>query len=128
MPELTAWILFFAYLDARASLVATLFALSAVALLVLALPGFLLHRAVLHRLREDHPGTWKLLGEPSIIYHGSAATTLAVTRFFRRREYEHLGDPSLASLCGFYRAFTSVYSGMFFVMIASFCLEVLTQG
>ena len=58
----------------------------------------------------------------------SAATTRSVLRFFRRREYESLGDPSLSSLCGFYRTFTSVYSGLFVVMVASFCLEWIAHG
>ena len=97
-------------------------------LLLMALPGFFLHWVVLRRLRQDHPHTWRLLGEPSLIYHGSVATTRAVLRFFHRREYERLDDPSLASLCGVYRAFTSVYSGLFVVMLASFCLEWLAHG
>ena len=106
----------------------SLFLLASASLLLMALPGFLLHRAVLHRLREDHLPTWQLLGEPSVIYYGSAATRWAVLRFFHRREYESLGDPSLASLCGFYRTFASVYSGLFVVMVTSFCLEWFARG
>jgi hypothetical protein len=128
VEQLITLILFFEYLDAGASMLGSLFLLASASLLLMALPGLLLHRTVLRRLREDHPHTWKLLGEPSIVYYGSAATTRAVLRFFRHREYESLGDPSLASLCGFYRMFTSVYSGLFVVMITSFCLEWFAHG
>ena len=128
MEHLITLILFFEYLDARASVLGSLFVLASAGLLAMALPGFMLHRAVLGRLRENHPHTWRLLGEPSVVYYGSAATTRAVLRFFRRREYESLGDPSLAGLCGIYRLFTSVYSGLFVVMVASFCLQWIARG
>ena len=128
MEQLTTLILFFEYWDARASLLGSIFVLAAATLLLMAVPGFLLHWAVLRHIRENHPYTWRLLGEPSLIYHGSVTTTRAVMKFFRRREYENLGDPSLASLCGVYRAFTSVYSGLFVLMLATFCLEWLAHG
>ena len=128
MEQLITLILFFEYLDAGASVLGSMFVLASVSLLLMALPGFLLHRSVLRRLREDHPNTWRLLGEPSVVYYGSAATTRAVLRFFRRREYEALDDPSLSSLCGFYRTFTSVYSGLFVVMVTTFCLEWIAHG
>lgn len=128
MEQLTTLILFFEYWDARFAFGGSVFVLAATALLLMALPGFLLHWAVLRRLREDHPHTWRSLGEPSLVYHGSATTTRAVLRFFHRREYERLDDPSLASLCGAYRTFTSVYSGLFVLMLASFCLEWLAHG
>ena len=128
MDHLIALVLFFEYVDARTSVLGSVFVLASSGLLVMALPGFLLHRAVLNRIRDDHPHTWRELGEPSLVYYGSAATTRAVMKFFRCREYESLDDPSLSSLCGFYRTFTSVYSGLFVVMLASFCLGWLTYG
>jgi hypothetical protein len=128
MSHIYAAILFFELIDARIPVFESVFLLAAIVLLAMAVPGFALHLMVLRRLRLDHSPTWETLGRPSVIYYGSIKNGLAMMRFLRRHEYEALGDPSLTSVCRIYRAYTSVYSGMFATMLVAFCLAIATTG
>ncbi len=126
MSDVYAAILFFELIDARIPVFESLFALSALTLLLMALPGFALHLTLLRKLRLAHAPTWEMLGKPSVIYYGSLKNGLAMMRFLRHEEYERLGDPSLSSVCRVYRVYTSIYSGMFAAMIVAFCVALAT--
>ena len=124
MSDVYAAILLFELIDARIPVFEGVFALSAIGLMLMAVPGFALHLTVLRKLRLGHAPTWEMLGKPSIVYYGSVKNGLAMMRFLRRHEYEELGDPSLSSICRLYRTYTSVYSGMFATMLVAFCVAI----
>ena len=127
MDRLLSLTLLVAYIDARFQLAERLFMASAFVLIVLMLPGFLLHWAFLRRLRAQHADTWRSLGRPSIVYYGSRITGAHVMRFIRDRAYQKLGDPYLDGVCRAYRfcvlayalAFVGLLSGSTLLFVAS---------
>lgn len=128
VSDLTAAVLFFELIDARFPVFETAFVLAACFVLALAPPGFVLHWVVLRRLRTGHQSTWELLGRPTAIYYRSLTSSRAVMRFFRRAEFEALGDPSLSSVCRAYRTYAQIYSGLIAATLITFCLALLTRG
>ena len=104
-----------------------LFIASALILLGLSLPGFLLHWAFLRRLQAEHAETWQSLGQPTVVYYGSMKTGTRVMRFMRERAYLQLGDPYLDGVCRAYRlcvlaytiAFVGLLSGSGLMFVAS---------
>ena len=116
-----------AYVETRFQLAERLFIASALLIISLTLPGFLLHWAFLRRLRAEHADTWHSLGKPSIVYYGSRLTGTRVMRFIRDRAYLSLGDPYLDGVCRAYRlcvlvyglAFVGLLGGSTFMLVAS---------
>ena len=110
--------LFVAYMETRFFVAERLFTGSAFVLLVLAVPGFLLHWAFLRRLRAEHRETWQSLGQPSVIYYGSRLTGWNVMRFLRNGAYRSLEDPYLDSVCRAYRICATVYTLAFLGLLS----------
>jgi len=115
-------ILCFELFNARYPLLESTFFASSALLVLMALPGFALHWLVLRRLRSEHTTVWELLGRPNVVCHGSLRGGFAVMRFFRRGEFERIEDRPLVRVCRFYRVYTAIYSGLFALMFASFCV------
>ena len=119
--------LLLAYIDTRFFVAERVFVASALVLIGLTLPGFLLHWAFLRRLRAAHADTWRSLGRPNIVYYGSRLTGTLVMRFIRDRTYLELGDPYLDGVCRAYRfcvlayatAFLGLLSGSTMMFVAS---------
>jgi hypothetical protein len=110
--------LFLAYIETRFLVAERLFMVSAFLLLLLAVPGFVLHWAFLRRLRAAHPETWRSLGQPSVVYYGSRLTGWNVMRFLRNRSYRSLGDPYLDSVCRAYVVCATVYTLAFLGLLS----------
>jgi hypothetical protein len=102
-----------AYIDTKFFVPERLFIASALLLVALTVPGFLLHWAFLRRLRAAHAETWRSLGRPNIVYYGSRLTGTRVMRFIRDRSYQNLGDPYLDGVCRAYRLCVLVYAAAF---------------
>ena len=127
MDRFLSLFLVIAYIDARFMVAERLFIVSALILVTLSLPGFLLHWAFLRRLQAEHADTWRSLGRPSVVYYGSMMTGSRVMRFMRERAYLKLGDPYLDGVCRAYRicvlayavAFVGLLSGSTLMFVAS---------
>ena len=116
-----SWLTFalvFAYFETRFFVAERLFSGSVLLLLLLSVPGFLLHWAFLRRLRGSHNDTWQSLGRPTVVYYGSYATGTRVMSFIRSRGYARLEDPYLTSLCQAYRLCILVYTAAFVGMLS----------
>ena len=107
-----------AYVDTRFFLAERVFVGSALLLLGLTLPGFLLHWAFLRRLRAQHAETWRSLGRPTVVYYGSRLTGTRVMRFIRDRAYLKLGDPYLDGVCRAYRFCVLIYTAAFLGLLS----------
>ena len=116
MSSLLTFGLVLAYFETRFFVAERLFTGSVLILLLLSLPGFLLHWAFLRRLRASHNATWQSLGRPTVIYYGSYVTGTRVMSFIRDRTYATLDDPYLTNVCRWYRfcilAYTAAFVGM----------------
>ena len=127
MDRFLSLFLVIAYIDARFMVAERLFIVSALILVTLSLPGFLLHWAFLRRLQAEHADTWRSLGQPTVVYYGSMKTSTRVMRFMRERAYQKLGDPYLDGVCRAYRfcvlaytvAFVGLLSGSTLMFVAS---------
>ena len=127
MSRFLSLLLLIAYIETRFMLAERLFIASAVILVALAFPGFLLHWAFLRRLKAEHADTWRSLGRPSVVYYGSMMTGQRVMRFMRERAYLELGDSYLDGVCRAYRfcvlayaiAFVGLVSGSTLMFVAS---------
>jgi hypothetical protein len=119
--------LLLAYGQARFAVAERLFVGSAAVIMLLTLPGFLLHWAFLRRLRRDHAETWNSLGRPSVVYYGSRLTGTRVMRFVRDRTYLELGDPYLDEVCRAYRLCVVIYAAAFIGLLSGSTLLLVAS-
>ena len=100
------------------------FALCAVALLAMTVPGFVLYRRFLRDLRSRHPSEWQRLGRPTVVYYSSQQARRDLSRWVADDGFDQLDDPAFAADCRRYRAYGRVYSAVFTGLWILFALVV----
>jgi hypothetical protein len=96
--------------------------------LVMMVPGFLLYRALVERLRSRHTGVWDDLHRPGLVFYGSLVGQQRFNEFVRRRRYRDLGDPQLTRIADVYRNYARVYTLVFAAAAVTLALAGLGVG
>jgi hypothetical protein len=98
-----------------------------IALLASAVVGFALQHAFLSRLRTRHVQTWEALGRPTLFLNNTITNSVAVLRFFWRREYQSLGDKQSVRFASFLRSYFAVYLMLFVFTVVVFLVSIRSQ-
>jgi len=100
------------------------FALCALVLLSMTVPGFWLYHRFLRDLRQRHPETWEQLGRPTVVYYSSQQARRELSHWMAEGGFESLQDPGFAADCRRYRAYGRLYSAAFTGLWILFALIV----